>query len=70
MTSERAQVEYKCTALYHASDEFSVRWNDPDLGIPWPIAQPILSEKDRNASLLRDLQDKLVDFRELTTPLG
>ncbi len=64
VTSEQAQVEYKCTALYQPSDEFSVRWNDPELGIPWPIAEPLLSEKDRDAPLLRDVQDKLIDFEE------
>ncbi len=60
--SERAQVEYKCTEVYYPTDEFSVRWNDPDLAIPWPIENPILSEKDRNAPLLRDVSDKLVPF--------
>ncbi len=62
VTSERAQVEYKCTEVYYPIDEFSVRWNDPDLAIPWPIDAPILSDKDRDAPFLRDVSDKLVRF--------
>ena len=62
VTSERAQVEYKVTELYYPTDEFSVLWNDPDLAIPWPIENPILSERDRNAPLLRDVSEKLVAF--------
>ena len=60
--SETAQVEYKCSAVYDPSADFSVRWNDPELAIPWPIEEPILSEKDRNAPLLRDVQERLLPF--------
>ena len=62
VTSETAQVEYKCTEFYHPDDELSVLWNDPDLGIPWPIESPILSDKDRSAPRLKDIQDRLLDF--------
>jgi dTDP-4-dehydrorhamnose 3,5-epimerase len=62
--SNTAQVEYKCTAVYDASSDFSVRWNDPELAIPWPIADPILSEKDRNAPLLRDVRERLLPFAD------
>ncbi|NQZ96262.1 MAG: dTDP-4-dehydrorhamnose 3,5-epimerase [Myxococcales bacterium] len=62
VTSETAQVEYKCTEFYHPGDELSVLWNDPDLGIPWPIESPILSDKDRSAPRLKDIQDRLLDF--------
>jgi dTDP-4-dehydrorhamnose 3,5-epimerase len=61
--SEFAEVEYKCTEVYHPEDEFSVSWNDPDLAVPWPLSEPLLSAKDRNAPRLRDAQDKLLDFR-------
>ncbi len=64
VTSEVAQVEYKCTDVYHPEDEFSVAWNDPDLGIPWPVPDPILSAKDRDARRLRDVQDRLLAFKE------
>ena len=62
VTSETAQVEYKCPEFYHPDDELSVLWNDPDLGIPWPIESPILSDKDRSAPRLKDIQDRLLDF--------
>jgi dTDP-4-dehydrorhamnose 3,5-epimerase len=63
VTSEAAQVEYKCTAVYDPAADFSVRWNDPELAIPWPIDDPILSDKDRGAPLLRDVRDRLIEYR-------
>lgn len=57
--SETAQIEYKCTHFYSRADELSVVWNDPDLAIAWPIADPLLSEKDAAAPRLRDLMDRL-----------
>ena len=62
VTSETAQVEYKCTALYRPEADFSVAWNDPDLAIPWPTETPILSAKDASAPRLREVEDRLVDF--------
>jgi len=62
VTSDVAQVEYKCTDLYHPEAEFSVAWNDPDLGIHWPVDDPILSAKDAGAPRLAEVQDRLVDF--------
>jgi dTDP-4-dehydrorhamnose 3,5-epimerase len=53
--SEVAVVEYKCTELYDPADEIGVIWNDPDIGIQWPIADPTLSAKDAAAPRLRDL---------------
>jgi dTDP-4-dehydrorhamnose 3,5-epimerase len=44
--SETAVVHYKCSALYAPDDQWGVLWNDPELGIDWPIQFPILSEKD------------------------
>ena len=41
-----------------------MRWDDPELAIPWPVETPVLSDKDRNAPLLRDVQDRLVDFED------
>jgi len=60
--SEVAQVEYKCTEVYDPKADFAVRWNDPELAVPWPIAEPVLSEKDARAPLLRDVRDRLVPF--------
>jgi dTDP-4-dehydrorhamnose 3,5-epimerase len=59
VTSPTAQIEYKCSDIYVPSDQVSVRWDDPDLGIQWPVSDPILSDKDRMAPLLRDLASKL-----------
>jgi len=46
VTSATALFAYKCTAPYSAADEVGVLWNDPGLGIPWPVAAPQLSAKD------------------------
>jgi dTDP-4-dehydrorhamnose 3,5-epimerase len=62
VTSDVAQMEYKCTEIYHPEDEFSVAWNDPDLGIPWPVSDPILSQKDLSAPRLREVQDRLIEY--------
>jgi dTDP-4-dehydrorhamnose 3,5-epimerase len=60
--SRYAHVEYKCTAYYDPADELTVLWNDPELAIRWPVATPLLSEKDRAAPRLRDLMDRLPCF--------
>ena len=54
--SDVADFVYKCTDYYAPGDEYGIRWDDPDLGITWPDAAlpPNLSEKDRNAPLLKD----------------
>ena len=54
--SDTADFEYKCTDYYDPSDEGSILWNDPDLDIPWPIDNPILSNKDASADRLADLK--------------
>jgi dTDP-4-dehydrorhamnose 3,5-epimerase len=45
--SERADIEYKCSDIYDPASERGLMWNDPALGIDWPIADPILSARDR-----------------------
>lgn len=57
--SEVAHVEYKCTEFYEPGDEVSIAWNDPDLAIDWPIAEPVVSEKDGRAPRLREIADRL-----------
>jgi dTDP-4-dehydrorhamnose 3,5-epimerase len=55
--SENAEFVYTCTSHYAPEDEHIILWDDPELGIPWPlddIGEPILSEKDRNALLLTE----------------
>jgi dTDP-4-dehydrorhamnose 3,5-epimerase len=52
--SEHAIVLYKTTSFYAPQHERVIRWNDPDLGIKWPLeADPIVSEKDRRGVLFR-----------------
>ena len=53
--SESALFAYKCTDFYAPQHEISIQWNDPDIGIQWPIAEPELSEKDRKGLRLRDI---------------
>ncbi len=53
--SETALFLYKCTEFYNAQTEGGLLWNDPDLAIDWPVADPILSEKDSNAPRLKDI---------------
>ncbi|MEM7361255.1 MAG: dTDP-4-dehydrorhamnose 3,5-epimerase [Pseudomonadota bacterium] len=55
VTSETAEVVYKCTSLYAPDQEGSLLWNDPDIGIEWPIEQPVLSAKDEVGVRLADL---------------
>jgi dTDP-4-dehydrorhamnose 3,5-epimerase len=45
--SESAQFSYKCSDFYDPPDEHGIAWNDPDLNISWGIAEPLLSEKDK-----------------------
>ena len=52
--SDVAELQYKCTATYNPATEGSIRWNDPEIGIEWPVKAPILSEKDANAPLLAE----------------
>ncbi len=52
-----ALVAYKCTAEYAPNCEYTIRWNDPALGIDWPVSDPLLSSSDRDAPALADLDD-------------
>jgi dTDP-4-dehydrorhamnose 3,5-epimerase len=64
VVSPRAQVQYKCTALYDPADEIVVAWNDPEAGIAWPVdGEPLLSARDQAARPLRDVL-KIVDERK------
>jgi len=52
--TESADFVYKCTALYEPQHDRGIRCNDPALAIPWPVASPLLSQKDAAAPLLAD----------------
>lgn len=49
-----SDLVYKCTKLYDKPSDRSILWNDPAIGIEWPIAEPVLSAKDANAPRLND----------------
>jgi dTDP-4-dehydrorhamnose 3,5-epimerase len=55
--SDSADFFYKCDAPHSRSAEIAVRWNDPALGIPWGVAEPILSDRDAAAPMLADLDN-------------
>ncbi|WNM59904.1 dTDP-4-dehydrorhamnose 3,5-epimerase [Candidatus Nitrospira allomarina] len=61
--SEVAEVEYKCTDVYAPGGEVTIRWNDPRIGIQWPIEQPLLSAKDAAGQGLDELSDQLPDYQ-------
>jgi dTDP-4-dehydrorhamnose 3,5-epimerase len=50
--SDFAEVQYKCTGIYNPKGESGIRWNDPKIGIHWPVKEPELSGKDRQAQTL------------------
>ncbi len=61
--SETAMFHYKCTDFYSPKDEMTLRWNDPAVGIQWPIAEPVVSDKDAKGLLLKDIpREKLFDL--------
>lgn len=62
VVSETAEIQYKCTELYHPEDELGVIWNDPELAIRWPLAAPLLSAKDAALPQLREVETRLPVF--------
>ena len=65
-TGVDALLVYKCSDFYHPETEFSLPWNDPAVGIEWPLeGEPLLSDKDRRATRLRDTPvDRLPPYPE------
>ena len=57
--AENTTVMYKVTREYSAAHERNIRWSDPEIGIRWPIGNPILSKKDATAPLLSDVDNNL-----------
>jgi dTDP-4-dehydrorhamnose 3,5-epimerase len=56
VVSETADFEYKCTDYYNVNAEVGVIWNDPDVGIDWPIKDPQLSKKDEALPTLAQIR--------------
>lgn len=60
VTSETALFHYKCTNLYSPTSELAIRWDDPDIGISWPLKEPLLSDKDSRGRFLKEVpQERL-----------
>jgi dTDP-4-dehydrorhamnose 3,5-epimerase len=60
--SSVAQVEYKCTELYDPGGEIGVRWDDPTVAVVWPVAEPILSPRDRQLPTLKEAEALLPSY--------
>ena len=58
--SETVYFQYKCTDYYHPEDEIGVIWNDPAIGIEWPIDDPVLSVKDQGLTTLGELDQAML----------
>ena len=54
VVSGSADFIYKCTTPYRPNDEHTIRFNDPEIGIEWPVESPLLSERDQTAPLLSE----------------
>jgi dTDP-4-dehydrorhamnose 3,5-epimerase len=55
--SDCAEIQYKCTGTYNSKGESGILWNDPDVGVIWPVSNPMLSGKDAKAQTLRQWLD-------------
>lgn len=62
VTGDTALFHYKCTDSYAPNAEWSIRWNDPEIGIEWPVSDPILSDADAAAPYLHDLPEEALRF--------
>lgn len=63
VTGDDAMFQYKCTDYYNPQGEFTLAWDDPEVGVQWPLKNPTLSAKDKGGLKLRDIpRDRLVPF--------
>lgn len=60
--SDYAEIEYKCSAFYDPAHEIAVRWDDPAIGIDWPVTTPVLSARDAAAPRLADVRERLPHY--------
>ena len=56
--SETAEFHYKCTDTYHPEHEMVIAWDDPEINIEWPVANPELSARDQQGKSLNDLRQQ------------
>jgi dTDP-4-dehydrorhamnose 3,5-epimerase len=52
--SDYAEIQYKCTGVYNSKGESGIRWDDPDIGVRWPLSDVQLSDKDCRAQTLKE----------------
>ena len=64
VVSETAIFHYKCTDKYSPESEHGIIWNDSTLNIPWPVKDPIISEKDKKYPRFSELTDDLIFLKE------
>ena len=57
--SDVADVAYQLSSLYDPATESGIAWNDPDVGVEWPVSDPLLSERDKQAPRLSEVADAL-----------
>ena len=51
--TDKTRLQYLVTGMYNGKAESGIRWNDPEIGIDWPVPEPLVSAKDRTAQTLR-----------------
>jgi dTDP-4-dehydrorhamnose 3,5-epimerase len=61
-----AKVEYKCTDIYDPKSEVGIAWNDPAIGIEWPVAEPLLSDRDMRHLPLSSVLERLPVLAPIT----
>jgi dTDP-4-dehydrorhamnose 3,5-epimerase len=66
--TDEADYVYLVTSYYDGSDTRAVRWDDPDLAVPWPVREPILSDRDRHNPSLRQLVPAQFEGRSWVDP--
>ena len=57
--SDSADVDYQLSSYYDPATESGIAWDDPDVGVEWPVDEPLLSERDKSAPKLADVADEL-----------
>jgi dTDP-4-dehydrorhamnose 3,5-epimerase len=59
VTSEEADVTYKVSSYYDGATERGIAWDDPAIAVPWPVDEPLVSDRDRNNPRLEEIADEL-----------
>jgi dTDP-4-dehydrorhamnose 3,5-epimerase len=59
VTSDEADVTYKVSSYYDGATERGIAWDDPAIGVPWPVDEPLVSDRDRRNPRLEEIADEL-----------